>query len=306
MLMYTLKRLGLALLVTVSVSLVSFMLTRVSGDPAIALAGEGASSKEIEFVRVHYGFDRPLIIQYLDWAGRALHGDLGESPFLFLPVTEMLKARMGVTMTLGLCALTFAMILSIPLGVLASVRPNSWIDRAALTISVMGQAMPAFWFGLIMIIVFGVYLRWLPISGSDTWAHFVMPSIALGYYATPAIMRLVRSGMLEVLASDHIRTARAKGLRWPKILFKHALRNAIIPVVSVAAVQLGFMLGGSIVIESVFAFNGLGSLAWVSIARSDLPVIQAIVLLLATIFVFLTFISDLLNAFLDPRIRSST
>jgi len=306
MLMYTLKRLGLALLVTVSVSLVSFMLTRVSGDPAIALAGEGASSKEIEFVRVHYGFDRPLIIQYLDWAGRALHGDLGESPFLFLPVTEMLKQRMGVTMTLGLCALTFAMILSIPLGVLASVRPNSWIDRIALTISVMGQAMPAFWFGLIMIIVFGVYLRWLPISGSDTWAHFVMPSIALGYYATPAIMRLVRSGMLEVLASDHIRTARAKGLRWPKILFKHALRNAIIPVVSVAAVQLGFMLGGSIVIESVFAFNGLGSLAWVSIARSDLPVIQAIVLLLATIFVFLTFISDLLNAFLDPRIRSST
>lgn len=306
MLMYTLKRLGLALLVAVSVSLVSFMLTRVSGDPAIALAGEGASSKEIEFVRVHYGFDRPLIIQYLDWAGRALHGDLGESPFLFLPVTEMLKQRMGVTMTLGLCALTFAMILSIPLGVLASVRPNSWIDRIALTISVMGQAMPAFWFGLIMIIVFGVYLRWLPISGSDTWAHFVMPSIALGYYATPAIMRLVRSGMLEVLASDHIRTARAKGLRWPKILFKHALRNAIIPVVSVAAVQLGFMLGGSIVIESVFAFNGLGSLAWVSIARSDLPVIQAIVLLLATIFVFLTFISDLLNAFLDPRIRSRT
>ena len=306
MLMYTLKRLGLALLVTVSVSLVSFMLTRVSGDPAIALAGEGASSEEIEFVRVHYGFDRPLIIQYLDWAGRALHGDLGESPFLFLPVTEMLKQRMGVTMTLGLCALTFAMILSIPLGVLASIRPNSWIDRIALTISVMGQAMPAFWFGLIMIIVFGVYLCWLPISGSDTWAHFVMPSIALGYYATPAIMRLVRSGMLEVLASDHIRTARAKGLRWPKILFKHALRNAIIPVVSVAAVQLGFMLGGSIVIESGFAFNGLGSLAWVSIARSDLPVIQAIVLLLATIFVFLTFISDLLNAFLDPRIRSRT
>lgn len=306
MLIYTLKRLGLALLVTVSVSLVSFMLTRVSGDPAIALAGEGASSEEIEFVRVHYGFDRPLIIQYLDWAGRALHGDLGESPFLFLPVTEMLKQRMGVTMTLGLCALTFAMILSIPLGVLASIRPNSWIDRIALTISVMGQAMPAFWFGLIMIIVFGVYLCWLPISGSDTLAHFVMPSIALGYYATPAIMRLVRSGMLEVLASDHIRTARAKGLRWPKILFKHALRNAIIPVVSVAAVQLGFMLGGSIVIESVFAFNGLGSLAWVSIARSDLPVIQAIVLLLATIFVFLTFISDLLNAFLDPRIRSRT
>ena len=305
MLMYTLKRLGLALLVIVSVSLVSFMLTRVSGDPAIALAGEGASSEEIEFVRVHYGFDRPLIIQYLTWAGRALHGDLGESPYMNVAVTEMLKERVGVTMILGVCALSFAMILAIPLGVLASIRPNSWIDRAALTISVVGQAMPAFWFGLVMIIVFGVYLRWLPISGSDTWKHFVMPSIALGYYATPAIMRLVRSGMLEVLASDHIRTARAKGLRWPKILFKHALRNAILPVVAVATVQLGFMLGGSIVIESVFAFNGLGNLAWVSIARSDLPMVQAIVLVLATIFVFLIFISDLFNAFLDPRIRST-
>jgi peptide/nickel transport system permease protein len=167
----------------------------------------------------------------------------------------------------------------------------------------MGQAMPSFWFGLIMIIFFGVYLRWLPISGSGSWAHFVMPTIALGYYATPAFMRLTRSGMLEVLASDHIRTARAKGLRWPKILYKHALRNAIIPVVALAAVQLGFMLGGSIVIESVFAIHGIGYLAWQSIGRSDLPVVQAIVLLLSIIYVFLTFLSDLLNAFLDPRIR---
>ena len=304
MLIYTLKRLGLAILVTVSVSFVSFMLIRVSGDPAIALAGEGASQEEIEFVRVQYGFDRPLIVQYIEWAGRALQGDLGESPYLNQPVAGMLKERMGVTMTLGISALTFAMVLSIPLGVLAAIRPNTWIDRVALAISVMGQAMPSFWFGLIMIIFFGVHLRWLPISGSDTWKHFLMPTVALGYYATPAIMRLVRSGILEVLASDHIRTARAKGLRWPKILFKHALRNAIIPVVAVAAVQLGFMLGGSIVIESVFALNGLGNLAWVSISRSDLPVVQAIVLMLATIYVFLTFVSDLIDAFLDPRIRN--
>jgi peptide/nickel transport system permease protein len=304
MLIYILKRLGLALLVIVTVSFVSFMLTRVSGDPAIALAGDAASSEEIEFVRTHYGFDRPLLIQYLTWAGNALQGDLGESPYLNAPVTEMIKERAGVTMTLGLCALSFAIILAVPLGILASIRPNSWIDRVALTISVTGQAMPAFWFGLVMIIIFGVTLRWLPISGSETWKHFIMPSIALGYYATPAIMRLVRSGMLEVLASDYIRTARAKGLRWPKILFKHALRNAILPVVAVATVQLGFMLGGSIVVEAVFAFNGLGNLAWISIARSDLPVIQAIVLVLGTIFVFLIFISDLFNAFLDPRIRS--
>src|SRR5210317_590213 len=303
MLIYALKRLGVAVLVMFTVSLISFMLTRVSGDPAIALAGEGASQEEIEFVRTQYGFDRPLMVQYVEWIGRALRGDLGESPYLNQPVTDMIRERIGVTMTLGICALMFAIILAIPLGILAAIRPNTWIDRTALTLSVLGQAMPSFWFGLIMIIFFGVMLRWLPISGSDTPLHFVMPTIALGYYATPAFMRLTRSGMLEVLASDHIRTARAKGLRWGKILFKHALRNAIIPVVALAAVQLGFMLGGSFIIESVFALHGIGHLAWVSIERSDLPVVQALVLLLAMIYVVLTFLGDILNAFLDPRIR---
>ena len=303
MLRYTVRRLVMTFFVILVVSLVSFMLIRVSGDPAIALAGEGATQQEIEYVRHHYGFDRPLIVQYFDWAKRALHGDLGESPYFNEPVLKMIRDRIGVTMTLGISALIFALIVSIPMGVLASIRPNSWIDRVALTISVMGQAMPSFWFGLIMIIFFGVTLRWLPISGSGTPAHYVMPTIALGYYATPAFMRLIRSGMLEVLASDHIRTARAKGLRWGKILFKHALRNAIIPVVALAAVQLGFMLGGSIVIESVFALHGIGYLAWVSIGRSDLPVVQAIILLLSMIYVILTFLGDLLNAFLDPRIR---
>ena len=303
MLIYTLKRLALAVLVMLTVSMISFMLTRVSGDPAISLAGEGASNEEIEFVRIQYGFDRPLIVQYVEWIGRALRGDLGESPYLNQPVTEMIREHIGVTMTLGVCALIFAIIVAIPLGILAAIRPNTWIDRIALTLSVLGQAMPSFWFGLIMIIFFGVMLRWLPISGSDTPLHFVMPTIALGYYATPAFMRLTRSGMLEVLASDHIRTARAKGLKWGKMLFKHALRNAIIPVVALAAVQLGFMLGGSIIIESVFALHGIGHLAWVSISRSDLPVVQAIVLLLAVIYVVLTFLGDILNAFLDPRIR---
>jgi len=303
MLIYTLKRLGLAVLVLLTASLISFMLTRVSGDPAISLAGEGASHAEIEFVRKQYGFDRPLIVQYVEWIGRALQGDLGESPYMKQPVSQMIRDRIGVTMTLGVCSLLFAVIVAIPLGILAAIRPNTWIDRIALTLSVLGQAMPSFWFGLIMIMVFGVMLRWLPISGSDTPMHFVMPIIALGYYATPAFMRLTRSGMMEVLASDHIRTARAKGLKWGKILFKHALRNAIIPVVALAAVQLGFMLGGSFIIESVFALHGIGYLALVSIERSDLPVIQALVLLLASIYVVLTFIGDILNAFIDPRIR---
>jgi peptide/nickel transport system permease protein len=155
----------------------------------------------------------------------------------------------------------------------------------------------------VLILIFGLHLAWLPISGSDTLAHFVLPAIALAYYAAPAIMRLTRSGMLEVLASDYIRTACAKGLRRPAVLFKHALRNAIIPVVALAAVQLGFMLGGSVVIETVFALNGVGYLAWEAILHNDFPVVQAIVLLVALFYIVLTFVADLANGWLDPRIR---
>jgi len=303
MLVYTLKRLALALLVAVTVSVVSFMLIRVSGDPAIALAGEAASAEQIRHIREQYGFNRPLLVQYLDWGWRAMQGDFGESPYFRLPVSQVMGDRIGVTMALGTCSLAFAVLLSLPLGILAAVRPNTWVDRLSLGVAVLGQAMPSFWFGLILIIFFSVTLRWLPVSGTGSWQHFVMPTIALGYYATPAFMRLIRSGMIEVLSSDYIRTARAKGLRWPKILFKHALRNAIIPVVSLAAVQFGFMLGGSIIIESVFALHGIGYLAWESIGRSDLPVVQAIVLMLSLIYVVLTLLSDILNAMLDPRIR---
>ena len=303
MLAYTLKRFSLAVLVALTVSFVTFMLLRFSGDPAAALAGVNATPKEIEFVRVKYGLDRPVVIQYAAWAKRALQGDFGESNYFNQPVEAIIGGRLTVTMTLGGCALAFAVLLAVPMGVLAAVRPNTWIDRMALTISVIGQAMPSFFFGLILIIVFGVMLRWLPISGSDSWRHFVLPSIALGYYATPAIMRLTRSGMLEVLASDYIRTAKAKGLRSGSVLFKHALRNAIIPVVSLLAVQFGFMLGGSLVIETIFAINGVGFLGYESIARADLPMVQAIVLIVSMFYVVLTFLSDLLNAFLDPRIR---
>jgi peptide/nickel transport system permease protein len=303
MLTYTLKRFSLAVLVALTVSFVTFMLLRFSGDPAAALAGVNATPREIEFVRMKYGLDRPVVIQYAAWAKRALQGDFGESNYFNQPVKSIIGGRLGVTMTLGGCALAFAVLLAVPMGVLAAVRPNTWIDRVALTVSVIGQAMPSFFFGLILIIVFGVMLRWLPVSGSSSWRHFVLPSIALGYYATPAIMRLTRSGMLEVLASDYIRTAKAKGLRSGSVLFKHALRNAIIPVVSLLAVQFGFMLGGSLVIETIFAINGVGFLGYESIARADLPMVQAIVLLVSMFYVVLTFLADLFNAFLDPRIR---
>ncbi len=305
MLIYALKRLSIALLVAITVSLLTFSMIYLSGDPAIALAGESATQQDIENIRKVYGYDRPIIVQYIAWLGNAVQGNLGHSHYLKTDVSEVIFARLPVTMTLGACALSFALALSIPLGVLAAMRPNTLVDRFALTLAVIGQALPSFWFALIMIFLFGVSLRWLPITGSASWLNFVMPSIALGYYVTPAVMRLTRAGMIEVLSSDYIRTARAKGLRPGIVLFKHALRNAIIPVVSLAAVQFGFMLGGSIVIETIFAINGLGQLAWESILRADLPMMQAIVLVLSCFYIVLTFVADLLNAFLDPRIRVS-
>jgi peptide/nickel transport system permease protein len=303
MLLFAARRALLALLVALTVSVICFLLVQLSTDIATAMAGEGARSEDIELIRKQYGFDRPLVVQYLDWLGRAATGDFGDSFYFRTPVAAIVWERMGTTLTLGAMALSFALTLSIPLGVAAAVRPNSWIDRLTLTVAVIGQAMPPFWFALLLILFFGLTLRWLPISGSETWAHFVMPALALSYYATPAIMRLTRAGMLEVLQADYIRTARAKGLRPVRVLFKHALRNAIIPVVALAAVQFGFMLGGSIVIETIFQINGLGYLAWESIQRKDLPMMQAIVLVLSIIYVLITFLADMLNAFLDPRIR---
>ena len=303
MLAYCAKRTIVALLVALTVSVISFALLHLSGDLAQALAGPSATAADVAQVRAAYGLDRPIVVQYADWIVRAVRGDFGDSFFLKVPVGELIADRLPVTLTLGICALVFALALSLPLGVAAAVKPNSWLDRLALGLSVLGQALPSFWFALILIIMFGLKLRWLPVSGSSTWQHFVLPAIALGYYATPAFMRLTRAGMLEVLASDYIRTARAKGLRTMSVLFKHALRNAIIPVVAVAAVQFGFMLGGSIVIESVFSLHGVGYLGWEAISRADFPVVQAIVLILACIYVLLTLLADMLNAVLDPRIR---
>ncbi len=303
MLRFLIRRLGVAVAVALTVSMVTFGLTNLASDPAIAMAGDTASADEIQRIRERFGFDRPLPVQYVDWLTSAMQGDFGYSYRLRRPVSELIATRLPVTMALGAAALTFAIVLAIPMGVIAALRPNSWIDRTALTVAVFGQAMPTFWFALMMMLVFSVWLGWLPASGGATWWHFIMPAVALGYYATPAFMRLTRAGMLEVMRADYIRTARAKGLHPRVVVFKHALRNAIIPVVSLAAVQFGFMLGGSVVIETLFSLPGLGYLAWQSISRADLPVVQAIVLVIALIYVVLTLVADLLNAWFDPRVR---
>ncbi|MGV7032961.1 ABC transporter permease [Methylobacterium symbioticum] len=304
MLSFALRRILVALAVAVTVSVASFMLLHLSGDLATAIAGPEATGEQIAAIRVQHGLDQPLLAQFVAWAGKALQLDFGNSFYFRERVSDLILARLPVTLTLGVVALCVALFVAIPLGVLAAVRRDTWVDRLALAVSVLGQAMPSFWFGLTLIMVFAVNLRWLPVSGNATWKHFVLPAVALGYYAMPAVMRLTRNGMLEVLASDYVRTARAKGLPPRKVLIRHALRNAVIPVIALAAVQFGFMLGGSIVIEAVFSLQGLGQLAWESIARNDFPVVQAIVLVLAMIYIALTLAADLLNALLDPRLRS--
>ena len=303
MLQYTLKRLLVAVLVALTVSVVNFSLLLASGDIAASMAGEAASQAHIQAIRSHYGFDQPLLVQYFSWLGKALTGDFGQSLYFKTPVIDIVLARLPVTMTLGVLAISFAILLSIPLGVAAAVRPNGIVDRLVNIIAAIGQALPNFWFALMLIVLFSVTLSWLPPSGSDNWTHFVLPTIALGFHTSPALIRLTRAGMLEVLASDYIRTARAKGVAPLSVFFKHALRNAIVPVVSLSAVQFGFMLGGSIVIESVFALHGTGFLAWEAIRGGDIPVVQAVLLLFSLFYIVLTFIADLLNAWLDPRIR---
>lgn len=301
---FIVRRILVAISVALTISIVSFMLLHLSGDLATSIAGPEATAEQVEQIRVDYGLDRPIVNQYLDWLGGALTFDFGRSYYYQSTVIDLIVDRMPITLTLGGLALALAVGISIPLGVLAALKRDTWIDRLALLFAVVGQAMPSFWFGLSLIVVFAVTLQWLPAAGSDGWQHFVLPAIALGYYATPAMMRLTRTGMLEVLESDYIRTARAKGLRTGSVIFKHALRNAIIPVVALAAAELGFMLGGSVVIESVFSLNGLGQLAWDAISRNDYPVVQAVVLIIALFYIVLTLLADIANAALDPRIRT--
>src|SRR6267142_220784 len=247
------RRLALGLLVAFTVMTLAFMLTRLSGDLAISIAGPQATQADVEIIRKAYGLDRPLYVQFFSWVGRAMIGDFGQSYFFKDSVSTLIARRLPTTLTLCLV---------------------------------------------------GLHLGILPISGPGTWKHFVMPGIVLAFTAIPALTRLTRSGMIEAMAADYIRTARAKGLSRARIIFKHALRNAAIPVVSIAAVQLGFMLGGSIVIETVFALHGVGYLGWESIAKNDFPVVQAVVLVLAAIYIGLTLLADILNALLDPRLRT--
>lgn len=302
---FLLRRLGLALLVALCVSIITFALLNLTIDPALAMAGEDATDADVQALREALGFDRPAAVRYLAWLGDVLRGDFGVSPYFGLPVSDLVLDRLPVTLTLGALSTVFAIVLGVPLGVLAAIYPNTLIDRLSLSVAVFGQAIPNFWFSLVLIILLAVQFPVFPVSGTDSLASYVLPTIVLGTNAIPPIMRLTRTGMLDVLSSDYIRTAWAKGIRPRQVFFKHALRNAIVPVVAVAAIQAANMFGGSIVVEAVFALHGIGMLAYESILRSDIPTMQAVILIFSMFFIGFSALADILNAALDPRIRVS-
>lgn len=301
---FILRRVILGALVCMTVLVISFALTRVAGDPALAVAGPQATAQDVAAIRTAYGLDRPLPEQFFNWVGAVAQGDLGRSYLFREPVANLIRARLPITLTLGLVGLGFALLIALPLGIVAALREGTATDRLVMLVALLGQAMPSFWLALLLIIGLGLRLQWLPISGLDDWTGYILPGLVLAFSAVPALMRLTRSGMVDAMRSDYIRTARAKGLSRASIVLKHAARNAAMPVVAIAAVQLGFMLGGSIVIESVFSLPGIGYLAWESISKNDFPVVQAVVLLLAVIYIGLALFADLLNAALDPRLRT--
>ncbi|MGH1423232.1 MAG: ABC transporter permease [Pseudooceanicola sp.] len=303
MLKYVLQRGLLAVAVAFCVSLATFFLLNIATDPAYAIAGEDAEPEVVEQIRETYGLNRSVAVRYFDWLGGVLQGDFGESYYWKKPVAELVIDRAPTTIKLALSALFVTIVVAIPLGAWAALNPNSWTDRFALGVAVSAQAVPNFWLGLIMIILFSVTFPIFPVSGDSTWRHFILPAFVLGASSVPAVMRLTRTGLIDVMASDYIRTARSKGYRGTALLTRHAMRNALLPVVSVLAVQLGQKFGGSVITESIFAINGLGRLALESILGSDIPTVQMLIFVFAIVFVAMNLLADILNAALDPRIR---
>ena len=303
MLRFIAGRLIVVLSVGLTLSIVTFFLLNYVIDPAQAIAGEDALFEEIEQIREQYGLDRSITVRYFEWFTGIFQGDLGESYYWNKPVISLLVDRAPETITLALMSVSVTILISIPLGIMAALNPNSLIDRIALGIAVTAQAVPNFWLGLIMILIFALAFPIFPVSGDKTLFHFVLPSIVLGASSVPAVMRLMRTGLLDVINADYIRTARSSGFYGWRLIFNHALRNALLPVVSVLAVQLGNKFGGSVITESVFAINGLGRLALESILGADIPTVQILVFVFAIIFLFFNLLADILNAYLDPRLR---
>jgi peptide/nickel transport system permease protein len=282
-----------------------FFFSRMVSDPVLMMVPEEATPEQIEAVRARLGLDRPVGIQYLDYMTDLLRGDMGTSYRWGLPVWTLLVERMPATLQLSFLSVGIAIVVALPIGILGAIRPGSWIDAGGRFVAVVGQSMPVFWLGILLIILFAVNLRVLPAGGAGTWAHLVLPSVALSTYSIPITMRIVRSGMLETLSLDYVRTARAKGLPERTVVIKHALRNALIPVVTVLALRLGHIIAGAVVLEQVFAYPGMGRLAVQGMLQGDFFVLQGFIVLVAAMVITLNFLADVIYGLLDPRIRVS-
>ena len=309
---FLVRRLLTTLLVALGVTFVTFLIIQlVPGDPARIILGINADQAKVEELRHIMGLDRPLLVQYGDWLWSLLHGDLGESYITGQSVMEAVLERLPRTLALAGAALSIALLIALPLGIISAMRPRSPMDYSAMVFSQVGVSIPDFWMGIMLILIFSLTLRWLPPSGYvaltenpvEWLRHLILPAITVGIISASVITRFVRSSMLETLHQDYVRTARSKGLGEPLIVGRHVLKNAFIPVITVIGLQLAALLGGVVIVEVIFAWPGVGRLALDAVQRRDYPMLQGAVLFIALSFAVINLIVDLLYAYLDPRIK---
>ena len=300
---YVARQLVQLVVVIVGISMLAFAILHVIGDPVLLLLPQNAGKAEYERYHKLLGLDKPIYVQYWKFASRAIQGDFGKSWYTDTPAFRLVLQRMAPTIYLTLAGLVMALLIALPLGIVAALKRHSFVDNLCTMIAVAGQAMPIFWLGIMLIIIFAVRLKALPASGYGTWQHFLMPAFTLGAFLAPLTMRLVRSGVIEIMNMEYIKTARAKGLGEWMVVVKHAFRNACIPVITVLGLQFGQLLGGAIITETVFAWPGVATLTVESIRNQDFPVVQCAVVLLALIIVSVNFLVDMIVGLIDPRIR---
>ena len=304
MLRYLIRRLLLTIPVLLGVATLVFALIHfIPGDPAQAILGEGATQEEVAQLRSRLGLDRPLLVQYGTFLAGAAHGDLGRSLRNGEPVTSQILLRMPATAQLALASMAVAILVALPLGIIAAVWKGTWIDHGAMTLSLVGISIPNFWLGPLMAIVFAVQLGWLPVGGRGTLAHLVLPSITLGAALAAILARMTRASLLEELGEPYVLAARAKGVSRTRAVLHHAFRNSLIPIVTILGLQFGVVLTGAVITETIFAWPGIGRLLIQSIGFRDYPTVQGCVLLIAVTYVGVNLITDLTYGFLDPRIR---
>jgi len=300
---YLMRRFGRALFALWGVSTIVFVVMRLSGDPAVLLLPQEASREDVQRLRHDLGLDDPFLVQYVRFLGNAVTGNFGESLRHKEPAMRLVRDHLWATLELALAAFCLATVVAVPIGILAAVKANRPYDHAVMSLALIGQSAPTFWIGIMLILGLGLGLRWFPIGGRGTLWHLVMPALTLGAFAMASIARLTRSAMLDVIRLDYITTARSKGLSEGRVIWRHALKNAAIPVVTIMGLQFGTLLGGAVVTETVFAWPGIGRLAIQGIYNRDYPIVQAAVFVAAAFFVGINFLVDLLYTCLDPRIR---